>query len=71
MKLNANILKKNTGNTYVPTISKNLDVTEFSDLDIPIAHTKGTRSCILHPTSNFISYQKLSPSFRAFAINLL
>ncbi|KAH9753027.1 protein kinase domain-containing protein [Citrus sinensis] len=41
-----------------------------NDLDVPIALRKGTRSCTLHPISKYVSYHRLSPSFRAFAANL-
>ena len=67
MEAKVDILE-NIGNPSIPTFSKNLDLTEFSDLEIPIAHRKGIRSCTMHPISNYVSYQKLSPSFKAFAI---
>ncbi|XP_019256261.1 PREDICTED: uncharacterized protein LOC109234647 [Nicotiana attenuata] len=38
------------------------------ELDVPIAHKKGVRSCTKHPLSNFVSYNSLSPSYRAFAL---
>lgn len=41
-----------------------------SDLDVPIASRKGTRTCTQHPISKFISYLKLSPSFKAFTTSL-
>lgn len=37
-----------------------------SQLDLPIALRKGTRSCIKYPLSNFVSYKGLSPSYYAF-----
>ena len=43
---------------------------EIIDLDIPIALRKGVISCTQHPISNFVAYEHLSPSFRAFATNL-
>ncbi|KAA0054971.1 Cysteine-rich RLK (receptor-like protein kinase) 8 [Cucumis melo var. makuwa] len=39
-------------------------------LDIPIALRKGTRFCIKHPIYNYVSYDSLSPQFRAFTANL-
>ena len=46
---------------------------ESSDLSQPIALRKGTRECRnrpLYPLSNYISYDKLSPGFRKFALSL-
>ena len=42
----------------------------FDNSDLPIAVRKGVRSCTKHPISNFISYEKLSPTFRAFTCEL-
>ncbi|EXC32791.1 DNA polymerase theta [Morus notabilis] len=39
-------------------------------LDIPIAHRKGVRTCTQHPISKFVSYDSLSPCFRAFTTKL-
>ncbi|KAA0025288.1 Cysteine-rich RLK (receptor-like protein kinase) 8 [Cucumis melo var. makuwa] len=39
-------------------------------LDIPIALRKGTRSCTKHPICNYVSYDNLSPQFRAFTANI-
>ncbi|RVX07945.1 Retrovirus-related Pol polyprotein from transposon TNT 1-94 [Vitis vinifera] len=39
-------------------------------LNIPIAWRKGVRSCTQHPIGNFISYDKLSPTFRAFTSSI-
>ncbi|KAF7821700.1 Retrovirus-related Pol polyprotein from transposon TNT 1-94 [Senna tora] len=39
-------------------------------LSPPIAKRKGVRSCTLHPISQFVSYEKLSPKFQAFVSNL-
>lgn len=41
-----------------------------NDLNQPIAHKKGVRSCTQHPLSNFVSYHSLSPTFRAFSVAL-
>ena len=40
-------------------------------LNMPIACRKGVRSCTQHPIGNFISYDKLSPTFRAFTSNII
>ena len=42
----------------------------FDDLDVPIALRKGIHSCTQHPISNYVSYDHLSPVFRAFLVNL-
>ena len=39
-----------------------------NDLHLPIALRKGTRACTQHPISHFVYYDRLSPSFRAFAL---
>ncbi|RVW70809.1 Retrovirus-related Pol polyprotein from transposon TNT 1-94 [Vitis vinifera] len=39
-------------------------------LNMPIAWRKGVRSCTQHPIGNFISYDKLSPMFRAFTSSI-
>ncbi|RVW63053.1 Retrovirus-related Pol polyprotein from transposon TNT 1-94 [Vitis vinifera] len=51
------------------------DVTVDSELEndilnMPIAWRKGVRSCTQHPIGNFISYDKLSPTFRAFTSSI-
>ena len=38
--------------------------------DLPIALRKGTRSCTKHSISNYVSYENLSPQFRAFTTSL-
>ncbi|KAL6322028.1 hypothetical protein AAG906_003171 [Vitis piasezkii] len=39
-------------------------------LNMPIAWRKGVRSCTQHSIGNFISYDKLSPTFRAFTSSI-
>ncbi|KAL0541008.1 hypothetical protein IC582_021035 [Cucumis melo] len=39
-------------------------------LDIPTALRKGTRSCTKHSICNYVSYDNLSPQFRAFTASL-
>jgi transposase InsO family protein len=41
-----------------------------SDLDLPIAIHKGKRTCTEHPISNCVSFDHLSPSFKAFSLSL-
>ena len=43
---------------------------EHNDLDLPIAHRKQPRSCTLHPIQNYMSYNALSSSYRAFVTSL-
>ncbi|XP_070054777.1 uncharacterized protein [Nicotiana tomentosiformis] len=51
--------------------SSTSELSKFSsDLDVPIANRKGVRSCTKHPLSNFVSYNSLSPSYRAFALSI-
>src|SRR6202034_3622440 len=38
----------------------------FDDLHLPIALRKGVRACTQHPISQFVSYDRLSPSYHAF-----
>ena len=44
------------GNTEIQTASNSLNC---NDLDIPIAHRKGVRSCTQYPISQFVSYENL------------
>ena len=53
-----------------PGIQFSTSEPEIVDLDIPIALRKGVRSCTQHPISNFVAYEHLSSSFRAFVTNL-
>jgi transposase InsO family protein len=41
-----------------------------SDLDLLIAIRKGKRTCTEHPISNCVSFDHLSPSFKAFSLSL-
>ncbi|KAL0419427.1 UNVERIFIED_CONTAM: Retrovirus-related Pol polyprotein from transposon RE2 [Sesamum radiatum] len=38
--------------------------------DLPIALWKGKRSCTAHPLANSLSFQNLSPNYRAFSVSL-
>ena len=58
-------------------ISLNLDTSESSlnpdisdDLCLPIALREGTQKCTGHPVSNFISFDNLSFSHKAFLTHL-
>ena len=53
-----------------PSCELNSNSQVLSDLDMPIALRKGTRSCAKYPLSNFVSYHNLSPSFYAFTSQL-
>lgn len=39
-------------------------------MDLPIALRKGTRSCTAHPISRFVTYDRLAPVFRHFALSV-
>ena len=41
-----------------------------SSIDLPIVLRKGTRSCTKHSISNYVSYENLSPQFKAFIVVL-
>ena len=41
-----------------------------ADLWLPIAFRKGTRACIQHPMSRFMSYQRLSSKLKFFSTKL-
>jgi len=51
-----------------PISLENFDV--LDDLDQPIALRKGKRQCTQHPINNFVSYEKLSPKYKAFVSTL-
>ncbi|KAL0539675.1 hypothetical protein IC582_023891 [Cucumis melo] len=75
-----NMEKKNRGDETEVRIETSNDEAEQShtrkhdeydpSLDLPIALRKGTRSCIKHSISNYVSYKNLSPQFRAFTASL-
>ena len=56
---------QNLGNTVTET-----NPVVLNDLEVPIAFWKGVRSCTTHPIADFVSYERLSPLFRAFTANL-
>lgn len=47
------------------------DLCLLDDLEMLIVQRKWVRSCTQHPISYFVSYQKLSPNYRAFTTNLV
>jgi hypothetical protein len=53
-----------------PNSSHQISPSPPPDLDVPIAFRKGKRSCTLHPISNFVSYDHLSPSYLSFVATL-
>ncbi|XP_031739031.1 uncharacterized protein LOC116402809 [Cucumis sativus] len=72
-----NVEEKNSGDE-IETETDNNETeqghTEFDEydpsLDILIAMRKGTWSCTKHPMCNYVSYDNLSPQFRAFTTSL-
>ena len=52
------------------SLGKNPSNPKIDDLDLPIASRKGVRSCTKHSMSNYVSYDKLSPTFLAFTSQL-
>ena len=40
----------------------------LDDLHLPIALRKGTHACTQHPIAHFVSYERLSPTYRTFAL---
>ena len=40
----------------------------LDDLYLPIALKKGTRACTQHPIAHFVSYERLSTTYRTFAL---
>ncbi|KAH9717287.1 retrovirus-related pol polyprotein from transposon RE1 [Citrus sinensis] len=50
--------------------SPELIVPMIDDADVPIALRKSVRSCTSHPIENFVSYNSLSPAYRAFITSL-
>ena len=47
-----------------------LDSSASSDLDLPFAFRKGKQSFTMHPISNFVSYDRLSPLSRQFVMSI-
>ena len=51
-------------------VTHELVSTTIDDLDLPIAHRKGVRSCTNHPIEKYVAYGKLTPMYRAFVSSL-
>ncbi|RVW69137.1 Retrovirus-related Pol polyprotein from transposon RE1 [Vitis vinifera] len=56
-----NIGEDRAGEVLIPNID---------DSTLPIALRKGVRRCTDHPIGNYVTYEGLSPSYRAFATSL-
>ncbi|RVW70009.1 Retrovirus-related Pol polyprotein from transposon RE1 [Vitis vinifera] len=56
-----NIGEDKAGEVSIPSID---------DSTLPIALRKGVRRCTDHPIGNYVTYEGLSPSYRAFATSL-
>nr|CAN76326.1 hypothetical protein VITISV_014220 [Vitis vinifera] len=56
-----NIGEDRAGEVLIPSID---------DSTLPIALRKGVRRCTDHPIGNYVTYEGLSPSYRAFATSL-
>ncbi|RVW34501.1 Retrovirus-related Pol polyprotein from transposon RE1 [Vitis vinifera] len=56
-----NIDEDRAGEVLIPSID---------DSTLPIALRKGVRRCTDHPIGNYVTYEGLSPSYRAFATSL-
>ncbi|XP_057478145.1 retrovirus-related Pol polyprotein from transposon TNT 1-94 isoform X6 [Actinidia eriantha] len=50
--------------------SSSIEPPLINSVDLPIALRKGVRSCTQHPISQFVSYDRLSPSYHAFVSSL-
>ncbi|RVW64174.1 Retrovirus-related Pol polyprotein from transposon RE1 [Vitis vinifera] len=59
--LEENIGEDRAGEVLIPSID---------DSTLPIALRKGVRRCTDHPIGNYVTYEGLSPSYRAFATSL-
>lgn len=55
-----------------PVVGSDFEQTilNLDDLDFLISLRKGTRKCTQHPISNFVSFENLSPSHKAFLTHL-
>ncbi|KAA0060513.1 reverse transcriptase [Cucumis melo var. makuwa] len=64
-EVNARVIKNKIREDRSKNISK-----YGSSLALPMALRKDTWSCIKHIIANYVSYENLSPQFRAFTISL-
>ncbi|RVW64346.1 Retrovirus-related Pol polyprotein from transposon RE1 [Vitis vinifera] len=58
--------KENIGEDRVGEVS----IPSIDDSTLPIALRKGVRRCTDHPIGNYVTYEGLSPSYRAFTTSL-
>lgn len=60
--------------SYIPTSNESnpssIPITQETDLDLPIALRKLSRTCTKHPISKHISYDNLSAKYRAFTTKI-
>ena len=63
----------NPSRVVIPKSSLNpilVNPIQETDLDLPIALRKGTRTCTRHPIAKYISYDNLSAKYRAFTTKI-
>ncbi|RVW69693.1 Retrovirus-related Pol polyprotein from transposon TNT 1-94 [Vitis vinifera] len=53
-----------------PQMAGEVLIPSIDDSTLPIALRKGVRRCTDHPIGNYVTYEGLSPSYRAFATSL-
>ncbi|RVW54669.1 Copia protein [Vitis vinifera] len=62
---NSSLPEENIGEDRLERLIPSID-----DSTLPIALRKGVRRCTDHPIGNYVTYEGLSPSYRAFATSL-
>ncbi|KAL5566604.1 hypothetical protein UlMin_029768 [Ulmus minor] len=68
-------VEPNSNSSEIPQGNKDSDTSVHNELqnnniNLPIAKRKGVRPCTNHPIYNFLSYNGLSPVFRAFSTSV-
>ncbi|RVW56445.1 Retrovirus-related Pol polyprotein from transposon RE1 [Vitis vinifera] len=63
---NSSLPEENIGEDRVREVL----IPNIDDYTLPIALRKGVRRCTDHPIGNYVTYEGLSPSYRAFATSL-
>ncbi|RVW98977.1 Retrovirus-related Pol polyprotein from transposon TNT 1-94 [Vitis vinifera] len=63
---NSSLPEENIGEDRVREVL----IPSIDDSTLPIALRKGVRRCTDHPIGNYVTYEGLSPSYRAFATSL-
>ncbi|RVW87743.1 Retrovirus-related Pol polyprotein from transposon RE1 [Vitis vinifera] len=61
-----NLSEENIGEDRAGEVS----IPSIDDSTLPIALRKGVRRCTDHPIGNYVTYEELSPSYKAFATSL-